>query len=87
MRKFAQKTVETYDGPTCIVPIDESQSVKTITNMSMQSLTIYFQTEHGGSKEVFIRPHTSITVPVSWDSKILNTLIKRRLIKVVLNNN
>jgi len=63
--------------------VDPVIAVKNIQNLSMQALTIYFSTPEG-PKDIFLRPKTRVSIPISWNSEILNTFVRRRLVKVTL---
>jgi hypothetical protein len=55
--------------------------MRLIQNTSLQGLNIPFNTPNG-ILEIYLRPKASISIPANYQSKILETFIKRRLIKV-----
>jgi len=63
----------------------KSEETKQIQNTSLQGLTIILNTPVG-FKELFLRPKATVIVPVSWNSKILETLILRKQVRVKILN-
>lgn len=55
--------------------------MRLILNTSTQGLNVLFNTPQG-ILEIFLRPKASVTVPDYYQSKILDTFIRRRLVKV-----
>lgn len=55
--------------------------MKLVQNTSMQGLNIYFNTP-SGILDIYLRPKQSITIPDNYISKVLETFIRRRLVKV-----
>ena len=53
-----------------------------IQNTTLQGFYIPFQTPEG-LKEIYIRPRSSIKVPKSYSSVVLNNLLTRRMLRVV----
>lgn len=58
---------------------------KLIQSHCLQGLTIHFISP-SGLKDVFLSPKTEITIPASWTSSILDTFVRRRLVRVTSNN-
>lgn len=55
--------------------------MKSIRNTTLQGFTVPFKTPQG-LQEVFIRPKTTIEVPDSYTSIVLDNLVKRRMFKL-----
>jgi hypothetical protein len=55
--------------------------MKAVKNNSLQSFTIFFNTEKG-CKEKWIKPGESIVVPDSYITEQIKTLHRRRLFKI-----
>lgn len=55
--------------------------MRLIQNTSLQGLNIPFNTPDG-ILEIYLRPKASISIPSNYQSKILDTFVKRRLVKV-----
>lgn len=55
--------------------------MKVVKNDSLQSFTVYFQTEKG-CKEKWMQPGESIVVPESYITEQLLTLHRRRIFKI-----
>jgi len=55
--------------------------MKVVKNDSLQTLTIYFNTEKG-CKERFMRPGESLVVPESYITEQIKTLHRRRIFKI-----
>jgi len=55
--------------------------MKTVKNDSLQSFTVYFQTEKG-CKEVWMRPGETLVVPSTYITEQIKTLHKRRIFKI-----
>lgn len=55
--------------------------MKQVKNDSMQSFTIYFQTEKG-CKEKWMSPGETIVVPDTYISEQIRTLHRRRIFKI-----
>lgn len=56
--------------------------MRTVQNTTLQGFNIPFKTPTG-LFEVYLRPKSIIAVPDTYQSSILETLIKRRMVKVV----
>ena len=83
MKKSKFDTLAEEIVPPKRVVVVAPDPVKSIQNLSHQGLTIYFNTPTG-VQDVFLRPKATITVPNSWNSKILETFVRRRLVKVAV---
>jgi hypothetical protein len=59
--------------------------MKTITNEGLQSKTIIFNESQGSTKQHWLKPGESVTVPLSWISNQIKTLEKRRILKITNN--
>lgn len=55
--------------------------MKSIRNTTLQGFIVPFKTPEG-LKEVLIKPRTTIQVPNSYTSTVLDNLIKRRMFKL-----
>ena len=55
--------------------------MKSIKNDSMQSFTVYFQTEKG-CKEKWMKPGETVVVPDQYVTEQLRTLHRRRIFKI-----
>lgn len=55
--------------------------MKTITNQSLQSWEIFFQTQKG-CESYRIKPRKSVVVPESYITDQIKTMARRRLLKV-----
>ena len=55
--------------------------MKAVKNNSLQSFTIYFNTEKG-CKEVWMNPGKTLVVPESYISEQIKTLHRRRIFKI-----
>jgi hypothetical protein len=55
--------------------------MKVVKNDSLQSFTVYFQTENG-CKEKWMQPGESIVVPENYITEQLLTLHRRRIFKI-----
>tara|TARA_R100000951_G_C2569040_1_gene158125 strand:- start:90 stop:266 length:177 start_codon:yes stop_codon:yes gene_type:complete len=55
--------------------------MKVVKNDSMQSFTVYFNTEKG-SKEKWLLPGETIVVPDHYITEQLETLHRRRIFKI-----
>jgi len=55
--------------------------MKSIKNDSMQSFTVYFQTEKG-CKEKWMKPGEILVVPDKYVTEQLRTLHRRRIFKI-----
>jgi len=55
--------------------------MKSIKNDSMQSFTVYFQTEKG-CKEKWMKPGETLVVPDKYVTEQLRTLHRRRIFKI-----
>jgi hypothetical protein len=55
--------------------------MKAVKNNSLQSFTIFFNTEKG-CKEKWIKPGESIVVPDAYITEQIKTLHRRRLFKI-----
>ena len=55
--------------------------MKLVKNDSLQSFTVFFNTEKG-SKEKWLEPGQSIVVPDSYITEQIRTLHRRRLFKI-----
>jgi hypothetical protein len=55
--------------------------MKSIRNTTLQGFTVPFKTPKG-LQEVFIKPKTTIEVPDSYTSTVLDNLVKRRMFKL-----
>jgi hypothetical protein len=59
--------------------------MKSIRNTTLQGFTVPFKTPNG-LKEVFVRPKTTIEVPDSYTSVVLDNLVKRRMFRVIITS-
>tara|TARA_R100001509_G_scaffold96203_2_gene55981 strand:+ start:2633 stop:2875 length:243 start_codon:yes stop_codon:yes gene_type:complete len=55
--------------------------MKILKNTSMQGLNIPVKTDEG-VENFFLAPGKSIEIPDTWRSKIANTLVERRMLKI-----
>jgi hypothetical protein len=55
--------------------------MRSIQNTTLQGFNIPFSTPRG-LFELYLRPRSTIIVPDTYSSKILENLIKRRMVKV-----
>lgn len=55
--------------------------MKVIQNTTLQGFNIPFNTPNG-IVDIYLRPKKAVVVPLSYSSQILNTLIKRKQIRV-----
>ena len=55
--------------------------MKVVKNDSLQTLTVYFNTEKG-CKERFMQPGESLVVPESYITEQIRTLHRRRVFKI-----
>jgi hypothetical protein len=55
--------------------------MKVVKNDSLQTLTVYFNTEKG-CKERYLKPGESIVVPENYITEQIKTLHRRRLFKI-----
>lgn len=55
--------------------------MKVIQNTTLQGFNIPFNTPTG-IVDIYLRPKKAVVVPLSYSSQILNTLIKRKQIRV-----
>jgi hypothetical protein len=55
--------------------------MKTVKNDSLQSFTIFFQTEKG-CKEVWMKPGEAKVVPDKYITEQIRTLHRRRIFKI-----
>jgi len=55
--------------------------MKVITNTSMQGVDLPFKTPKG-IKHIFLAPKKQIEVPNSWQSRVSENLVHRRMIKL-----
>ena len=55
--------------------------MKVVKNDSLQTLTVYFNTEKGGV-ERYMRPGESIVVPTNYITEQIKTLHRRRIFKI-----
>jgi len=55
--------------------------MKIVKNISMQGLNIPFDTR-GGVKSFFLAPKDQVEIPDSWNSKVVESLVHRRLVKM-----
>jgi hypothetical protein len=55
--------------------------MKVVKNDSLQTLTVYFNTEKG-CKERYMKPGESIVVPENYITEQIKTLHRRRLFKI-----
>jgi len=55
--------------------------MKAVKNNSLQSFTVYFNTEKG-CKEVWMSPGKTLVVPASYISEQIKTLHRRRIFKI-----
>tara|TARA_R100001509_G_scaffold58908_2_gene32484 strand:- start:1045 stop:1290 length:246 start_codon:yes stop_codon:yes gene_type:complete len=60
--------------------------MKTVRNISMQGLSIPFGTPKG-TKNVFLAPSQQVEVPDEWRSKVAESLVHRRMVKLINNPN
>lgn len=58
--------------------------MKVVKNDSLQTLTVYFNTEKG-CREKYMRPGESIVVPESYITEQIRTLHRRRVFKISNN--
>jgi len=55
--------------------------MKVITNQSLQSWQIFFQTQKG-VESYRLKPRKSVVVPESYISDQIKTMVRRRLLKI-----
>ena len=55
--------------------------MKIVKNISMQGLNIPFDTRKG-VKSFFLAPKKQVEIPDSWNSKVAESLVHRRLVKM-----
>jgi len=55
--------------------------MKAITNQSLQSWQIFFQTQKG-VESYRLKPRKSVVVPESYISDQIKTMVRRRLLKI-----
>ena len=55
--------------------------MKVVKNNSLQSFTVFFNTEKG-NKEVWMTPGNSIVVPDNYVTEQIKTLHRRRIFKI-----
>ena len=55
--------------------------MKIVKNISMQGLNIPFDTR-GSVKSFFLAPKDQVEIPDSWNSKVVESLVHRRLVKM-----
>lgn len=55
--------------------------MKSITNQSLQSFSIFFQTEKG-PESFRIKPRKTVVVPSHYISDQIRTMARRRLLKI-----
>ena len=57
--------------------------MKAIKNISMQGSNISFRTPEG-VRNFFLPPKKEVNVPTRWSSKVVDNLVKRRMIRVII---
>lgn len=55
--------------------------MRSVKNTTLQGFNIPFNT-NSGLVEVYLRPKSTIVVPDDYSSKIVDNLIKRRMVRV-----